>query len=239
MGLLNGLEQRLDRIVNGTFSRAFKSQVDPVELAAALQQEIDLQATTINGRRVAPNVFIFELGDADHQRLSPYLPNLAAELTSVAKAYIVEQKYVVVGNLSVSFDRDAALATGVFRIRSDMTDSKVSLHSLDVNPHVAQQVPAAVAAAAAVPRLITVSGQQFALTRPITTIGRGEQADIRIADSAASRLHCEVILGSQVTLRDLDSTNGTLVDGAKVTEAGLVDGSIIRIGETTLTYKSR
>ena len=56
VGILNGLEQRLDRIVNGPFSRAFKSQVDPVELAAALQQEIDLQATVINGRHVAPKI---------------------------------------------------------------------------------------------------------------------------------------------------------------------------------------
>ena len=41
MGLLENLEQRLDRIVNGSFSKAFKSEVQPVELGAALQQEID------------------------------------------------------------------------------------------------------------------------------------------------------------------------------------------------------
>lgn len=239
MGILNGLEQRLDRIVNGTFSRAFKSQVDPVELAAALQQEIDLQAAVFNGRHVAPNVFIFELGDADYGRLEPYLPNLAAELVSVAKAYIVEQRYVVVGQLSVSFDRDPAFETGAFRIRSDMTDSKVSLHSPDINPHVARQVPSSVASSAVVPRIILVSGHEHTLTRPITTVGRGEQADIRITDPAASRIHCEIILGSQVTLRDLNSTNGTVVDGARATEAALSDGSIIRIGDTTLTYKSR
>ena len=74
------------RIVNGIFSRAFKSQVDPVELAAALQQEIDLQATVINGRHVAPNVFVMELGDTDYARLEPYLANLTAELVGVAKA---------------------------------------------------------------------------------------------------------------------------------------------------------
>ena len=239
MGLLSNLEQRLDRIVNGTFSRAFKSQVDPVELAAALQQEIDLQATVINGRHVAPNVFVMELGDTDYARLEPYLPNLMAELVGVAKAYIVEQRYVVVGQLSVTFGRDRAFETGVFRISSDMTDSKVSLHSPDINPHLARQVPTAVAASAAVPRILTVSGQEFSLTRPITTIGRGDQADIRITDPGASRVHCEVILGSQVTLRDLGSTNGTIVDGARVSEASLQDGSIIRIGETTLTYKSR
>jgi hypothetical protein len=239
VGLLNGLEQRLDRIVNGTFSRAFKSQVDPVELAAALQQEIDLQAATINGRRVAPNVFIFELSQIDYQRLGPYLANLATELTSVARAYLVEQRYVVVGQLSISFGRDDDFATGVFRIRSDMTDSAVSLHSLDLDPRVTRQVPQEVAAAALVPRIVTVTGQQFDLNRPITTLGRGEQADIRIGDAGASRVHCEIILGSEVTLRDLGSTNGTLVDGARVTEATLLDGSIIRIGETTLTYKSR
>ena len=87
MGLLENLEQRLDRIVNGSFSRAFKSEVQPVELGAALQQEIDNQASTIAGQTVVPNIFIFELGDVDHQRLAPYFETLGVELAGLADAW--------------------------------------------------------------------------------------------------------------------------------------------------------
>ena len=58
MGLLENLEQRLDRIVNGSFSKAFKSEVKPVELGAALQQNIDNQAEFLAGQTVAPNIFV-------------------------------------------------------------------------------------------------------------------------------------------------------------------------------------
>ena len=239
MGLLNNLEQRLDRIVNGGFSRAFKSEVDPVELAAALQQEIDLQATHVNGRTVAPNIFIFDLSRADRTRLEPYFGNLRAELAAVAKSYIIDQRYVVVGQLSVDFGADDALDTGEFRIRSDAADGTRSLHEPAVNPDLGQQVPSVVTSRATAPRIVAVGGQEYTLTQPIVTIGRGEAAGIRITDPGASRVHCEVILGSQVLVRDLGSTNGTIVDGIRINEAILKDGSIIRIGDTTLTYRAR
>ena len=119
MGLLGNLERRLDQIVNGSFSKAFKSEVAPVELAAALQQELDLQAATVDGRVTAPNLFIFDLSQADHKRLEPYFPNLSAELTAVAKDYIIDQRYTVIGRIAVSFDHDPQLETGAFRIRSE------------------------------------------------------------------------------------------------------------------------
>lgn len=238
MGLLSNLERRLDQIVNGSFSKAFKSEVAPVELAAALQQELDLQATTVDGRSTAPNLFIFDLSRADYRRLEPYFANLSAELTAVAKDYIIDQRYTVVGRLSVSFNEDAALETGVIRIRSDMTREAVST-ARPSDPSAQPHMPASVTARPATPRLITTAGLEFSLTKPITTLGRGNDADVRIDDGGASRMHCEVLLGSEVVIRDLGSTNGTIVDGARIHEAVLSDGSIIRIGETTITYKSR
>ena len=87
MGLLENLEQRLDRIVNGSFSKAFKSEVQPVELGAALQQEIDNRAETVTGQTVVPNIFIIELGSVDYDRLTPYFETLCAELTALADQY--------------------------------------------------------------------------------------------------------------------------------------------------------
>lgn len=240
MGLLENLEQRLDRIVNGSFSKAFKSEVQPVELGAALQQEIDNRAETITGQTVVPNIFIIELGLVDHDRLTPYFETLSAELNSLADQYGSEQRYTTIDGAHITFELDSILETGVFRIRSTAAarpaDAPVSLA---IDPDLTPQVPLSSFAIASSPYLVSISGEEFKITKSVSNVGRGAEADIQIDDSSVSRLHCAIVLGSQVLVRDLGSTNGTLVDGVRATESVVHDGSIIKIGNITLTYKSQ
>ena len=240
MGLLDNLEQRLDRIVNGSFSKAFKSEVQPVELGAALQQEIDNRADTITGQTVVPNIFIIELGSQDHERLATYFETLSIELGTLADSYSSEQRYTTVDAAQITFDLDQTLETGVFRIRS--TAAKRSLDAMAPSPVVQDatpQVPLTAFTPEATPYLTSVTGEEFKIARSITSLGRGIGADIQIDDTSVSRLHCEIVLGSDVLIRDLDSTNGTVVDGTRASESLLRDGSIIKIGNITLTYKSK
>lgn len=240
MGLLDNLEQRLDRIVNGSFSKAFKSEVQPVELGAALQQEIDNRADTITGQTVVPNIFIIELGSVDHERLAPYFETLSVELGTLADTYSLEQRYTTVDSAHISFDLDSELETGVFRIRS--TAAKRPADAVQAAP-VAQdatpQVPLSSFTPEATPYLTSITGEEFKITQSVTNIGRGVEADIQIDDTSVSRLHCAIVLGSEVLVRDLGSTNGTVVDGTRTSEALLRDGSIIKIGNITLTYMSK
>lgn len=240
MGLLDSLEQRLDRIVNGSFSKAFKSEVQPVELGAALQQEIDNRADTITGQTVVPNIFIIELGSVDHERLAPYFETLSVELGTLADTYSLEQRYTTVDSAHISFDLDSELETGVFRIRS--TAAKRPADAVQAAP-VAQdatpQVPLSSFTPEATPYLTSITGEEFKITQSVTNIGRGVEADIQIDDTSVSRLHCAIVLGSEVLVRDLGSTNGTVVDGTRTSEALLRDGSIIKIGNITLTYMSK
>ena len=240
MGLLDNLEQRLDRIVNGSFSKAFKSEVQPVELGAALQQEIDNRADTITGQTVVPNIFIIELGSVDHDRLETYFETLSVELGTLADAYSSEQRYTTVDSAHISFDLDPELETGVFRIRSTAAKRPAdvvaaSLVAKDVTP----QVPLTSFTPEATPYLTSITGEEFKITKSVTNIGRGVEADIQIDDTSVSRLHCAIVLGSEVLVRDLGSTNGTVVDGARATESILRDGSIIKVGNITLTYMSK
>ena len=240
MGLLDNLEQRLDRIVNGSFSKAFKSEVQPVELGAALQQEIDNRADTITGQTVVPNIFIIELGSVDHDRLQTYFETLSAELGTLADAYSSEQRYTTVDAAHVTFDLDSELETGVFRIRSTAAKRPVdaipaALVAQDATP----QVPLTAFTPEATPYLTSITGEEFKITQSVTNIGRGIEADIQIDDTSVSRLHCAIVLGSDVLVRDLGSTNGLVVDGTRTTEALLRDGSIIKIGNITLTYMSK
>ena len=240
MGLLDNLEQRLDRIVNGSFSKAFKSEVQPVELGAALQQEIDNRADTITGQTVVPNIFIIELGSVDHERLETYFETLSVELGALADAYSSEQRYTTVDSAHISFDLDSELETGVFRIRSTAAKRPddviaASLVAQDATP----QVPLTSFTPEATPYLTSITGEEFKITKSVTNIGRGVEADIQIDDTSVSRLHCAIVLGSEVLVRDLGSTNGTVVDGARATESILRDGSIIKVGNITLTYMSK
>ena len=249
MGLLDNLEQRLDRIVNGSFSKAFKSEVQPVELGAALQQELDTRADNVAGQMVVPNVFVIEVSQTDHDRLSPYFGTLISELTQLANNYISEQRYRILHRVEISFNLDSTFETGVFRIKSASqppantvpasSSQSASGQSASGQSAMNSQIPVAAMSATEIPRLTDISGQEFPLTKSVTNIGRGVDADIQIADSGASRLHCAIVLGSIVLVRDLGSTNGTTVDGQRITEAKLQDGSIIKLGNTTFTYKSR
>lgn len=236
MGLLDKLESRLDSLINGSFNKAFKSEVEPVELASALQQELDLRATQIDGHMVAPNIFVIILSPEDHQRLANYFSSLTQELSVVALNYVREQRYSTVDSPEITFGQDPSLDTGVFRIRSTSGPRQGTAIPPVATPG-APVIPQM--AATQVPRLITVSGEEYSLTNSITNIGRGSEANIQINDASVSRLHSVIILGSDVVIRDLSSTNGTLVDGERITEATLQDGSIIKIGNITLTYKSR
>ncbi len=223
--MLDSFEKKLDRMVNGAFAKAFRSEVQPVEIAAGLQRELDDRATVVSrARTVVPNVFIVELSEADYARLSAYEATVNDELAGLVREYAQQQRYAFVGAAEVSLAQDASLGTGVFRIRSEVR----------TGPQPGGAAP------------VDVSGEPHlevdSVTYPlhaITVLGRGTDVDIRIDDPGVSRHHAQITLGSEVILRDLGSTNGTLVNGRMVASVTLFDGARIQLGTTTLTYRAR
>ncbi|KDN84201.1 hypothetical protein KCH_39920 [Kitasatospora cheerisanensis KCTC 2395] len=119
MGVLKKFEQRLEGLVNGTFAKVFKSEVQPVEIAGALQRECDNNATIWNrDRTVVPNDFIVELSPHDHERLSPYATQLGNELAGMVREYAEAQRYTFMGPLQVALEKADDLDTGLYRVRS-------------------------------------------------------------------------------------------------------------------------
>jgi len=119
VGVLKKFEQRLEGFVNGTFAKVFKSEVQPVEIAGALQRECDNNATIWNrDRTVVPNDFIVELSASDFERLSPYAIQLGDELAGMVKDYAKQQRYTFMGNVKVHLENAADLDTGLYRVRS-------------------------------------------------------------------------------------------------------------------------
>lgn len=119
MGVLDRFEKGIERAVNGAFAKAFRSEVQPVEIASALRRECDEKASIVGrNRTIAPNAFVVELGQADHDRLGEWETALSDELSAAVHEHARQQQYAFVGPVQVRFAEAEDLDTGVFRVRS-------------------------------------------------------------------------------------------------------------------------
>ncbi len=235
MGLLQRFESRLEQIVSGAFAKAFRSAVQPVEVAAALQREVDNTAQILSrNRRLVPNQFHVELSPADHARLSPYSSTLAQELTEMLREHAHDQAYVFTGPVSIVFDERDDLTTGRFRVRSAALAK--------VTPS-AERTPTDTAVRRA-EVVLEVNGMRHPIEAPGMVVGRGADADLRINDPGVSRRHAEIRVHARapddlgdtgVSVVDLGSTNGMFVNDRRVERAALRDGDTIKVGHTVMT----
>ncbi|MFJ8943960.1 FhaA domain-containing protein [Streptomyces sp. NPDC102395] len=142
MGVLKKFEQRLEGLVNGTFAKVFKSEVQPVEIAGALQRECDNNATIWNrDRTVVPNDFIVELSTPDFERLSPYSGQLGDELAGMVRDYAKQQRYTFMGPIKVNLEKADDLDTGLYRVRSRTLASSSSQQAPESAPAAGRQRP--------------------------------------------------------------------------------------------------
>lgn len=249
MGVLQAFERRLGGLVEGAFAKVFKGDVQPAEIAGALQREADNQKNVVGaGRVLVPNDYIVELGDHDYARLEEWVEPLTSELAAMVREHAAEAGYSFVGPVQVSLEKHANVGTGVFRVRSAVAapagspplpaDARApaSTDAATRGPR-----PAPPGALARRPRLIvSIGGDESAyfLTHPVTIIGRAAEADLRIEDSGVSRRHAELrYVDGGVELVDLGSTNGVSVNGNPVGRTSLSDGDRIDVGSTTLIYR--
>lgn len=223
MSGLQRFEQRLEQFVSGAFARVFGGAVQPVEISAALQREVDNNSQVLSrDRRLVPNSFHVELSPSDLDRLSPYDSTLSRELTESLREHAEHQGYVFPGPVRIDFEGADDLTTGRFRIRS-VAQAKVTTHASDTAVQKARWV-------------LKVNGVSHPLTPAGLVIGRGSTADLQINDPGISREHARFRLdGDRVSVQDLGSTNGILIDGNPAQSATLYDGSTVRMGNTSLT----
>lgn len=229
MGILGRFEKKVEGAVSGVFARAFKGDVQPVEIAARLQRELDVEAKLMSrDKRLVPNEFVVTLSQHDHDKLVPYSGTLIGELVTELKRHAAEMGYVFNGPIRIHFDLDQSLPIGRFTVTSEAVAGVES----------SQPVPSPAQAARA--RLVLeVNGMRHPLTPPGFVIGRGTEADLRINDPGISRRHAEIRVHGNgpdqtIDIVDLGSTNGILVDGRKVPHSPLGDGSRIEMGSTRM-----
>jgi hypothetical protein len=230
---LQRFENKLEQMISGVFARTFRSAVQPVEIASALNREVDNSAQILSrDRRLVPNNFHVELSGSDHQRLEGLGPQLNRELTEMLREHAAQQSYVFTGPVNITLETSDDLTTGRFRVRS----KAVAKSSMAAGDPTDTQVRRATAT-------LEVNGEQLPLSPPGIVIGRGNDADLRIDDPGVSRKHIEIRVEEaqdfggppRITVLDLGSTNGVLVNGKRVERASLADGATIKIGNTTMS----
>lgn len=222
MGVFDKAERKIDSVVGKVFARAFKGDVQPVEIAAGIQRELDAEARLLSkGKKLVPNHFLIGLSQHDHDRLYPYARTLNAEILPGIREHAAEQSYVFNGPIAIEYELNESLPTGQFTIRSEAVEGKPEPRSESGR------------------LVLEVHGVRHPLTPPGFVVGRGADADLRLNDPGVSRRHALItVTGAPdrpvVTIEDLGSTNGVIVNGSKVTKTALMEGSRIELGNTRL-----
>lgn len=216
MGLLDSFEKGLERAVNGAFAKTFRSGIQPVEIASALRSELDKKAAVVSRDRIlAPNTFTVSLAPTDDDKMAALGATLRDELNSLVHKHAKDQGYSFAGPVSIILARDPQLSTGTLRVQSATAEGRVAWVGV-----------------------LDIDGSRHPLVGSRTVIGRGSDADITIPDAGTSRRHVEILWdGERAMVRDLRSTNGTLLDGRKVTEAALLPDSTVTIGHTDIVFR--
>jgi hypothetical protein len=242
VGVLQTFERRLGGLVEGAFARVFKGEVQPAEIASALQRESDDRKEVVaRGRVLAPNAYVVELGDRDYRRLEEWAEPLGEELAEMVKEHAAENGYSFVGPVEVGFEHRRDIGTGVFRIRSGMAASEGAPAPTARSRKKSGPAPAPAGSYPGRPRLILTVGDEesaYFLTHAVTVIGRASECDLRIEDSGVSRKHAEIRYSDgRVGVVDLGSTNGLTVNGKPAERVELKDGDRIDIGHSTLIFR--
>ncbi len=296
MSVLRTIEQKIEGLFEGLFGRAFRTHVQPVELARKLTKEMDDHRMASVSRTYAPNEFTLFLSSGDRTQFADYEDSLVLELQDFLAEHARREGYVLLSPPTVTIDTDKDLPLGHFGIATRMVQSsrtaerprrgaepvlpppipelessesdvfgsfalaEVAAPPLVVPPVVPLVVPLVPAAApssdtmlytppapapepAAAPAheggaaLVGESGRH-ALDKPAVAMGRAKDCDIVVADLNVSRRHAEVRLeDGEHWLVDLGSTNGTSVNGTRVSRAKLENGDRIELGSTVLVFE--
>jgi Protein of unknown function (DUF3662)/Inner membrane component of T3SS, cytoplasmic domain len=239
LGILQEFERRLEGVIEGIFTKAFRGGLQPVELATRILKEMEANKT-VGVRQVwVPNRYVFMLSEPDAERFGQAERSLRRELEQVVRDGAKERGWELVGPPEVEFDVDASLRQGEFSCQAILMEGPTTGQAA-----VPQGAQAADASDRRPAELVLIENgkpsRAFPLAKDRVIIGRLEESDIVLSDPGASRRHAEVRRDhGTFVLSDLGSTNGTMVNEATVGERPLEEGDRITIGRTVLEFRRR
>jgi len=236
LGILSEFERNLERVIEGVFTKAFRTGLQPVELANRILREMEA-GKTVGVREIwVPNRFVFKLSAPDREKFREAEAALRRELEKVVRDGVQERGWDLVGPPQVDFDTDASLKQGEYECEASLVEGPM--------PEPAPEGHASTPGPSRDGELILIEkgrpGKAFPLTKDRVIIGRLGESDIVLSDPGVSRRHAEVRRGDGgFVVADLGSTNGTMVNEATIGERTLEEGDRITVGKTVLEFRRR
>jgi hypothetical protein len=247
--VLRTLEQKIEALFEGVFGRAFRTNVQPVELARKLAKEMDDHRTISVSRVYVPNEYTVYLAPSDREQFESYEDSLKLELQEYLAEHARRESYALLTSPKVLLETDDDLAMGEFGIATRMTQPKGSAEpppeagaTMIYKPKapVAQPTEAVSPEELGMEReliALTANGERHEITKRRSTIGRSKECDVQIPDPNVSRRHAELTQeGATYWIVDLDSTNGIEVNGKRTKRAKLAHGDTVKMGSTEITF---
>ena len=252
MSVLRNLEAKLEGLVGGAFSRAFKSRVQPVEIARKLAKEMQDNQTVSISRTYVPNHYTVWLSPQDREQFEGYEDGLKKELSDYLLEHARTEGLALITRPTIEFETDDRLALGEFGIQTALIggpdDEEAA--ALDAGPSAGdfghtmvyspdrEARPLAPPGVAAGRALLVGEGKRTVLAGSRVLIGRSRDCDVTLEDPNASRRHAELRNedGSWI-VTDLGSTNGVKVNGRRVKEAVLQPGDELALGLARLRFE--
>lgn len=217
---IRGFENRLEKAVEGTVSRLFRSSVKPVEFGRKMVREMDgNRSVSVGGRTIVPNSFRFTVSEADFDQLADFRHTLTRELADAAREHARDEGYGFVGPVQATIEPDPGLRTGMLAVGARFAEGDGALP------------PGS---------LLLPTGDRVPLGEYVVSVGRQHDCTIVLADPNVSRRHAELRpSGDGFAVADLGSTNGTAVNGNKInSEQQLHDGDEVRFGNTVIHFEA-
>jgi hypothetical protein len=247
MSLLRSLEEKIEGLVEGAFSRAFKQEVQPVELARKLAKEM-LEHKTVSVSRVyVPNHYVIFLSPDDRDQFQSYEHGLKKELSDYLLERARGEGLALVTRPVIDFETDERLKLGEFGIQAQLLatpdDDEQPPQQADFGQTMVyspeRAAPARDPAGLSGRALLVVDGKRNVLSGDRVVIGRSRESDIVIDDPNVSRKHAELRArdGGWVVV-DLGSTNGVKVNGRRAKETPLQPGDEIMLGLVRLEFEA-
>jgi len=243
------VEAFVSRVIEGWSARLFGAKLQPVQIAKRVIRAMEAHQTISLSKTFVPNSYVVSLGPTDYAQFEQYRRSLERDLAEAILGAARERSYTLLAYPSVEIERDDDLPPGDIRVSCAMVDASGE----EVEPD-AKTLGAVESGHTMVldrekllkerPRAPKASLQQreappVSLGPDPVLIGRDPQNDLVLDDRRVSRKHAEVRLRlGRYTLYDLQSTNGTYVNGRRVAERVLDDGDKISIGGLEIVFRS-
>jgi hypothetical protein len=255
MSVLKSLESKIAGLVEGTFSRAFRSEVRPVEIARKLAREMEEHKTFSLSRTYVPNEYRVFLSPRDRQRFAEYEDALVSELTGYLLEHARRERLVMMSRPVVEFETDERLGLGEFGIQTRVVHPEAESPAHEPVPPMGgggsgRTMIYSTAGRVAEPleerartrqqtALVLLGGKRLVIGPAGATLGRSRQSDVMIDDPNVSRTHAEIRpRGGSWVVSDLNSTNGTRLNGHRLQGPEVLKpGDEIELGTSLVTFE--